>query len=173
MNHQKTTDKNLIEFATSLMQNEDFMAALPPLPINPQLIIWLCWLDQSGIELECSELTKALEIVGGDNQPLLIHLINSYHSATAIERMTRVQKNLIVKHIEAAKTALERVLQQRLQDLTPRLDRSAANEDALSLFDYLAQCNLDNFGSVARQLLDIARSATAVGSDQPSEVTAV
>lgn len=145
-------------FAEALGQEREFCELFPTHDqLNPQLVLWLCWLNRCGLQLARTGLEEAVAVVAGDNTALLAHLRAAEAKLAGPARFTRVQQNLMQKHISAARTALERVLQQRLQDLTPRLAVADAAEDALSLFDYFSELGVEDPASAASSLLQMAR----------------
>lgn len=152
-------------FATGLYANEDIKQRSLELQdvhsANVCVVLWLCWLDSSDIRLERSELTQALNIVGGMNHELLSGLRDLRSKLIAGSGFTRVQEQLVRKHILAAELAIEKVLLQRLQDLTSRLSRAASDEDCLTLFDYLDCLGVSDSGELAAVFLEHSRNFTS------------
>lgn len=122
------------------------------------IILWLCWLDANQIFIKQESLKAALDIVGGVNQELLDYLREARAQLLAASSFTRVQDKLISKHIVSAELAIEKVLLQRLQDLTSRLEKIDVNEESLSLFDYLDSLTLDESGETSANLLEHSRA---------------
>lgn len=121
------------------------------------VILWLCWLDSNRIHLPPATLNEALTIVGGINQELLGGLRELRGKLIASSNFTRVQEQLVRKHILAAELAIEKILLQRLQDLTSRLSSVGPEEECLSLFDYLDRFAIERAGQVAAYFLDEGR----------------
>lgn len=118
------------------------------------LVLWLCWLYSHGIYLEKAALTQGLNIVGGVNEELLLGLRELRSDLMASNSFTRVQEQLIKKYIVNAELAIEKVLLQRLQDVTARFPKIDASDDYLSLHDYFSQLNLTNPDDAASFFLD-------------------
>src|SRR5690606_40160606 len=110
------------------------------------MILWLCWLDFNRIHLSPATLDEALNIIGGSNQELLGGLRELRSKLIASSNFTRVQEQLVRKHILAAELAIEKILLQRLQDLTSRLSPVGPEEECLSLFDYLDRFPIERSG---------------------------
>lgn len=124
---------------------------------NVDMVLWLCWLDSNRIHLPPAALDEALTIVGGSNQELLTGLRELRSRLVASGNFTRVQEQLVRKHILAAELAIEKILLQRLQDLTSRLSCVGPEEECLSLFDYLENFAIERSGQVAAYLLEEGR----------------
>ncbi len=125
--------------------------------VNVDTLLWLCWLDTNRIHLPPAALDEALAIVGGINQELLLGLRELRGKLIASSSFTRVQEQLVRKHILAAELAIEKVLLQRLQDLTSRLVPVGAEDECLSLFDYLDRFAIERSGQIAAYFLDEGR----------------
>jgi uncharacterized protein (TIGR02444 family) len=124
---------------------------------NVDMILWLCWLDSNRLHLPPAALDEALTIVGGINQELLGGLRELRGKLIAGSNFTRVQEQLVRKHILAAELAIEKILLQRLQDFTSRLSPVGPEDECLSLFDYLERFAIERSGQVAAYLLDEGR----------------
>lgn len=120
---------------------------------NVDIILWLCWLHSRQRSTSKAALTEALRIVGGHHQVLLEGLRGLRGDLLASSSFTRVQEQLVRKHILAAELAIEKVLLQRLQDLTSRLPVTAPDEEALTLFDYLNSLGSNRAEAIAADLL--------------------
>lgn len=141
---------------------------------NVDMILWLCWLDSNRIHIAPTALDEALAIVSGINQELLNGLRDLRGKLIASSSFTRVQEQLVRKHMLAAELAIEKILLQRLQDLTSRLSTVGAEDECLSLFDYLDRFAIERSGQVAAYFLEEGRQfgfnleareqETAVGS---------
>lgn len=122
------------------------------------LILWLCWLDAANIAVRRGDLPQAQGIVAGVNRELLSGLRELRSQLIASSSFTRVQEQLIRKHILSAELAIEKVLLQRLQDLTARLVPCQGEEELISLFDYLETLDMDNCGEVSALFLERSRA---------------
>lgn len=131
------------------------------------LVMWLCWLHTNDIHLERAALVQAQNVVGGVNQRMLTGMRELRAELLAGSSFTRVQEQLIRKHILNAELAIEKILLQRLQDLTSRLPRADDGEDHLSLFDYLSELSIENSGEVAAFFVD------RMALEQSADVTLV
>lgn len=163
-----STPELFVDFAEALGQDLQFRQLLPTHgQLHPQIVLWLCWVDRRGGGIARSGLQEAQAVVAGDNVTLLEHLCAAEANLDGPARFTRVQQNLIRKHIGAARSALERVLQQRLQDLTPRLAPANASDESLSLFDYFSELGLEDPATSASALLQLARQHTFTRKAEP------
>lgn len=133
---------------------------------NVDVILWLCWLHSGNIGVSKAALSQALDIVGGVNQDLLEGLRDLRNQLLASSSFTRVQEQLVRKHMLAAELAIEKVLLQRLQDLTARQPLVAEDEEPLSLFDYLDSLGNDRAGAIAADLLASSRGYCLSLSDE-------
>lgn len=124
---------------------------------NVNTILWLCWLDSNRLHIPPAVLDEAVAIVGGINQELLSGLRELRTKLIASSSFTRVQEQLVRKHILAAELAIEKVLLQRLQDLTSRQNPVGPEEECLSLFDYLDRFAIERSGEVAAYFLEEGR----------------
>lgn len=124
---------------------------------NVDMVLWLCWIDSNRLHIQPSALDEALAIVGGINQELLGGLRELRGKLIASSSFTRVQEQLVRKHILGAELAIEKVLLQRLQDLTSRLTPVGPEEECLSLFDYLDRFAIERSGQVAAYFLEEGR----------------
>lgn len=124
---------------------------------NVNTILWLCWLDSNRLHIPPAVLDEAVAIVGGINQELLSGLRELRTKLIASSSFTRVQEQLVRKHILAAELAIEKVLLQRLQDLTSRQNPVGPEEECLSLFDYLDRFAIERSGQVAAYFLEEGR----------------
>lgn len=136
------------------------------------LILWLCWLDAADIAVRRADLPQAQGIVAGVNRELLIGLRELRSQLIASSSFTRVQEQLIRKHILSAELAIEKVLLQRLQDLTARLVPCEGEDELLSLFDYLETLDMDNCGEVSALFLERSRAFAQERATAPSPESA-
>ncbi len=105
---------------------------------NVNLLLWLAWLQQQAIRLEKSALDAAIDLIGpvsGDVVSLLRHVRGQ---VKALGRFTKVQEQLILKNILQAEITVEKILLERLQDMTGRMPRiTESGLPPLHLVDYL------------------------------------
>lgn len=111
--------------------------------LSVNLLLWLCWLHAHNIELEPIALVQGKNIVGGVNVDLLTALREARTEIVASCSFTRVQEQLIKKHILNAELAIEKIILQRLQDVTTRLPKAENAESRLTLLDYLQEAELE------------------------------
>lgn len=133
---------------------------------NIDIVLWLCWLHERGRHINSEGLSEALRIVGGINQELLNGLRELRAQLTASSSFTRVQEQLVRKHMLAAELAIEKVLLQRLQDLTERLPVIAEDGASVTLFDYLDSLGSDRAGAIAAELLASSRAFWSAHRDE-------
>lgn len=158
--------EDLIEFACGLYAVPAVKKASLELQnshgANVNVILWLCWLDARQVSVTAAALSNALDIVGGVNDELLSQLRGVRKRLDEASTFTKVQDRLICKNILAAELAIEKILLQRLQDLTARLDEPAAEAEPLSLFDYLNSLESNDSGSIAAELLEQSRNYVVI-----------
>ncbi len=161
--------ENLWQFACGLYEVDSIKTACLDLQekygANVNLILWFAWMDATHQHLNRSSLDDAQNIVRGDNHcnQLLLNSLRQAREFLADDcNFTRVQAQLIHKHILAAELAVEKVLMQRLQDFTSRSPRAENGVEVLSLFDYFALINMPNPAQRAARLLEKSRSWFAV-----------
>jgi uncharacterized protein (TIGR02444 family) len=125
--------------------------------VNVNIVLWLCWLDSNRLHLSPKVLEDALAIVQSESQTLLEDIRTLRLKISQSQSFTRVQEQLVRKHLVAAEVAVEKILLQRLQDLTARQTPVGAEDECLSLFDYLNRFNMDSSGQVAVYFLEEGR----------------
>lgn len=149
----KDSLNDLYDFAVRLYQDESVSTQCLDLQdsdgASVNVVLWLCWLHANEIKLRPSALTQALNVVGGVNLRLLSGLRELRNELRASDSFTRVQEQLIRKHILSAELAIEKIMLQRLQDLTNYLPVAGADEDHLTLFDYLSHLRVTDSGEKA------------------------
>ncbi len=159
-------EEDLLEFAVGLYAIEavkrESLELQETTGASINIILWLCWLDGKKIYVDNSALTTALDIVGGVNQELLDHLRAARSRLVQASTFTKVQDKLISKSILSAELSIEKILLQRLQDLTSRLDQVEKDQEPLSLFDYLDTLELVESGATSAELLDHSRNYVVV-----------
>lgn len=159
-------DEDLLEFAVGLYSvdavKQQCLGLQESQSVSVNLVLWLCWLDARKICIDKSALATAQDIVGGANLELLTALRDARTRLLQETTFTRVQGKLISKQICAAEVAIEKILLQRLQDLTSRLDRIEPNDEVLNLFDYLDSVSPVESGTVSAELLDHSRNYVVV-----------
>ncbi len=170
MNNDVLND--LWAFATGLYEVESVKISCLDLQekygANITLILWLTWLDATQKELNRKALEEAQQIVWGadqSNQRLLNQLRQTRALLSDYCSFTRVQCQMINKHLLAAELAVEKVVMQRLQDFTARATQVDNGVEVVSLFDYFALINIPNPAQRAARLIEKSRSYTAAVSD--------
>lgn len=163
---------DLWSFATGLYEVESVKISCLDLQdkyaANISLILWLAWLDASRRQLNRKALEEAQQIVWGqdqNNQRLLNQLRQTRTLLSDYCSFTRVQCQMINKHLLAAELAVEKVIMQRLQDFAARSERADNGVEVLSLFDYFALINVPNPAQRAARLIEKSRSYTAIVAD--------
>lgn len=125
---------------------------------NINIILWLCWLDKHNIYLNKKALDSAIDLIGEITGEVVTLLRQARVQMKAIGHFTRVQEQLIAKHILQAEIAVEKILLERLQDLTGRLARIEGQHiEPLSLFDYLVSLEVPDAGAVGAEFLAAGR----------------
>lgn len=112
---------------------------------NVNLVLWLGWLQDQAIYLEKKALFEAEDLIGEISGEVVALLRHVRQRIKHIGHFTKVQEQLIGKHILQAELSVEKILLERLQDLTGRLSRiqDPASEPLL-LRDYLAHLQMPN-----------------------------
>jgi uncharacterized protein (TIGR02444 family) len=105
---------------------------------NVNLVLWLAWLQDQAIYLEKEALFQAEDLIGEITGEVVALLRHVRQRIKHIGHFTRVQEQLIGKHILQAELSVEKILLERLQDLTGRLSRIQDPAcEPLLLRDYL------------------------------------
>jgi uncharacterized protein (TIGR02444 family) len=105
---------------------------------NVNLVLWLGWLQDQAIYLEKSALLEAEDLIGEISGEVVALLRHVRQRIKQIGHFTRVQEQLIGKHVLQAELSVEKILLERLQDLTGRLSRIKDPAcEPLLLRDYL------------------------------------
>ena len=139
---------------------------------NVDVILWLAWLHSRRCFLSKEILPHALAIVGGVSQDLLKGLRDLRSKLTSSSNFTRVQEQLVRKHILAAELAIEKISLQRLQDLTACQTPIGSALDALNLFDYLDSLGLQEADEIAADLLAASRGYWLMQEDEQAVIEA-
>ncbi len=164
------TDESLWNFATCLYQQEAVKETCLRLQdsagASVNVILWLAWLASTNVRLKPAALSQALQAIGTDHLELVKSLRQARTHLKSANNFTRVQSQMIRKHILAAELSAEKVMLQRLQDLTQRLPKADAAEECLTLFDYLQSLNLSNAAEQASALLEHSRFQQACQADE-------
>lgn len=112
---------------------------------NINLVLWLGWLQDQAIYLEKQALFEAEELIGEISGEVVALLRHVRQRIKQIGHFTKVQEQLIGKHILQAELSVEKILLERLQDLTGRLARIQDPAcEPLLLRDYLAHLQMSN-----------------------------
>lgn len=142
-------NQNLWQFACDFYDYKDVKEQCLELQYvqgaNVNILLWLCWLRTQTIPVSKSALSQALSIVGGSSQELIESLRKVREQLIASSNFTRVQEQLIQKHLLAAELAIEKIHLQRLQDLTARMEEEVGQPDALCVSDYLQELIADDW----------------------------
>ena len=110
---------------------------------NINLVLWLAWLQDQAIYLEKEALFEAEELIGEISGEIVALLRHVRQRIKHVGHFTRVQEQLIGKHILQAELSVEKILLERLQDLTGRLPRIQDPAcEPLLLRDYLAHLHM-------------------------------
>jgi uncharacterized protein (TIGR02444 family) len=121
---------------------------------NVNLVLWLAWLQQQAVHLEKTALESALDLIGnlsGDTVALL-RVVRTNIKARG--GFTKVQEQLILKNILQAEIAIEKILLERLQDMTGRMPRIAEPDlPPLSLVDYFESLHIHDATAAAQSFL--------------------
>lgn len=110
---------------------------------NVNLVLWLAWLQDQAIYLEKEALFQAEDLIGEISGEVVALLRHVRQRMKQIGHFTRVQEQLIAKHILQAELSVEKILLERLQDLTGRLSRIQDPAcEPLFLRDYFAHLQI-------------------------------
>lgn len=141
----------LWEFANRVYANpkvETFSIALQDqYEANVNIMLWSCWLKLEGIELPRSCLAEVVETINEVSHQTVDKLREVRRYVKTSHHFTKVQVLGMRKHILSAELVVEKLLLQRLQDLTCRFLETvevAANDEALDLAYYLEVLNIPN-----------------------------
>ncbi|MEY4589487.1 MAG: hypothetical protein RL497_1563 [Pseudomonadota bacterium] len=155
MNREKLVDFACRIYACSgverhcrLLQDESFA--------NINLVLWLTWLQDQAIYLEKEALFEAEDLIGEISGEVVALLRHVRQRIKHIGHFTRVQEQLIGKHILQAELSVEKILLERLQDLTGRLPRIQDPAcEPLLLRDYLSHLQVPSPAAQEIKFFDI------------------
>ena len=85
---------------------------------NVNIMLWCCWLDANDIVLSCNILDDVLISIDSISQQTVVKLREARRALISSSAFTKVQASLVKKHILAAEIMLEKILIQKLQDMT-------------------------------------------------------
>lgn len=161
-------ERSLWEFSThvysaaaverqSLRMQDEFNA-------NVSIILWCCWLELEGIHLSAAWLDDVLVTIDTVSIQTVAKLRSVRKMLQESGGFTKVQSSSIKKHILNAETMIEKVLLQRLQDLTCRFLESKdykrlRDGQSLSLEYYLSFIGVKNARENAELMLTACRNS--------------
>ncbi|VUD53650.1 hypothetical protein TDB9533_01877 [Thalassocella blandensis] len=123
---------------------------------NVNIMLWSCWLEHEGIRLPQSCLSDVTQIIDEVSHETVDKLREVRRFLKTSKHFTKVQALGIRKHILSAELVIEKVLLQRLQDLTCRFLETltlAPDETALDLHFYLQSLDIPAAKNKAEILL--------------------
>ncbi len=116
---------------------------------NVNVLLWCQWLQEESIHIAKEALPDVLEIIDTVSQKTVVRLRDVRRELKELGGFTRVQAEMISKHILNAELMVEKVLLHRLQDLTRRfIEVMPDSESPLRLVDYLEHLNVPSSASV-------------------------
>lgn len=139
---------------------------------NVNIILWCCWLEAEKIRLSAKLLEDVLLTIDTVSLQTVAKLREVRRALLESAGFTKVQALSVKKHILNAELMVEKVLLQRLQDLTCRFleskDYKNTNPEqrALDLLYYLDFIGVDDSVNVAQELLGACQKATRVADDE-------
>ncbi|PCK09744.1 MAG: TIGR02444 family protein [Alteromonadaceae bacterium] len=125
---------------------------------NVNIVLWCCWLASRGIRLPASCLTDVLIGVDSVSQMTVSKLRSVRAALKTSTGFTRVQVQSITKHILKAELVAEKILLNRLQDLTKGFVESKAgslgDDGLLDLRYYLDFLGIPSADALSESMLE-------------------
>lgn len=134
---------------------------------NINIILWCCWLENEELDLSVNWLDEVLITIDSVSQQTVAKLREVRRLLKSSGNFTKVQALSINKHILNAELMIEKVLLNRLQDLTQRFVEANSQEMAFTethtldlqyYFDFLHIPESEKF---TRLIRDICQQQTA------------
>lgn len=117
---------------------------------NINVLLWCQWLQEEKICIARDALPDVLEIIDTVSKKTVTRLREVRRELKELGGFTRVQAEMISKHILNAELMVEKVLLHRLQDLTRRfIEVMPDSESPLRLVDYLEYLKVPSAAKVA------------------------
>lgn len=135
-------EKNLWTFACSLYGYADVKQQCLQLQecyaADVDVILWLCWLAAGNVALTPAALPQAQQMVEPINHNLLRPLRQLRGAAVLAAALTETEKPLVRERLLSAELAMEQLVLQRLEQLTPQLPAATQGGQSLTLLTYLS-----------------------------------
>jgi uncharacterized protein (TIGR02444 family) len=87
---------------------------------NVNMVLWCCWLEATGIRLAPEVLPEVRSTIDAISQQTVVKLREVRAALVESGAFTRVQASLVKKHILSAELLVEKILLQKLQDMTSK-----------------------------------------------------
>ncbi len=161
-------NENLADFACRIYAHKNIERLSRQLQdhhyANINIILWLCWLDNEEIHLHQTALDEGIDLIGEITGEIVTLLRHAREQTIKIGGFSRTQEQVIGKNILQAEIAVEKILLERLQEMTNKLKKiQDAGTDPLSLFDYLLSLRVPEPAATAGELLNAERQANPEG----------
>lgn len=133
---------------------------------NINIMLWCCWLQREDIRLSVNLLDEVLVTIDALSLQTVAKLREVRRVLEQSGSFTKVQALSVKKHILHAELMIEKVLLQRLQDLTCRFleatvyKQMCAHDSTLDLEHYLSFINVPEAHKHAALLLNMCRRQT-------------
>lgn len=132
----------LWDFSCSLYESEKLKTLLHRLQdeygANINIIFWCVWLEVNEIDISKETIDDVLIAVDSVSQTTASKVRELRKHIKSTELFTRVQTKMICKHLSGAELLIEKILIQRLQDLSERFAEVMPDSfDPMSLEFYL------------------------------------
>lgn len=135
---------------------------------NVNILLWCCWLESENIRLSTKLLEDVLITIDTVSLQTVAKLREVRRALLESGGFTKVQALSVKKHILNAELMVEKVLLQRLQDLTCRFleskdyKNSDTDQRVLDLLYYLDFIGVKDSMNIAQELLGVCRQAAKV-----------
>lgn len=106
--------------------------------VDVDVVLWLCWLASGNVELKPAALPQAQQLVEPINHNLLRPLRQLRGAALSDAALTETEMPPVRERLLSAELAIEELVLQRLEQLTPQLPTATQGGQNLTLHTYLS-----------------------------------
>ena len=160
MAHNPLWQQSLWDFAVNTYSNpqvEAFCLSLQnQYQANTNILLWCHWLQEENINISREALTDVVEVIDSVSQITVASLREVRMQLKKLPGFTKVQAQVISKHILNAELMVEKVLLNRMQDLTRRFVEVMPDAtNSLKLLHYLEHLKVPDAEQVAEDFWSV------------------
>lgn len=163
----------LWDYASTVYESPELKAILHSIQddysANINIALWCTWLELNHIEISKETIDDVLIAVDSVSQTTVSKVREIRRHMKHAELFTRVQTKLILKHLLNAELMIEKILIQRLQDLSERFAEVMPDAfDPLSLEAYLEFMGIPDSHQEAQTILSLCKAQLQLIDTEPS-----